>query len=241
MQLKTFFKAAVKLFSKKNAITSVPLSFMLLGLQALMDVQFSCPCKVKWNALISSFVLIVPALFVFVIMLMFLRPCKYSHSQGQDSNGKLQEQDKNKASQEDGKGGQSQEQDGRGKSESEETKQSFVTVLVACLIPPVVWICIFFIDGDYLACAATDWNGQYACDKKLHPICLNWCKPTESNQGGNETELYEQTREMVDKSKVNATGFDLTLKNQHNLRIHTRTYIFVAIDYILKPKYTTYN
>lgn len=151
---------------------------------------------------------------------MFLRPCKYSLSQGQDSNGKLQEQDKNEASQEQGTDGQSQEQDERGKSQSEETKQSFVTVLVACLIPPIVWICIFFIDGDYLACAATDWNGQYACDKELHPICLNWCKPTELNQGGNETELYEQTRDMIDTSKVNASGFDLTLKNQHNLRIH---------------------
>ncbi|XP_016106224.1 uncharacterized protein [Sinocyclocheilus grahami] len=203
MQLKTFFKAAIKLISKKNAITSVPLSFMLLGLQALLDVQFSCPCKVKWNALISGFLFIVPSLFAFVIMFMLLRPCKYkcSHSQRKNSGGRTQGQDNNEASQEEDKSGQSQEQNKSAIYQSEETRQSFETVLMACLIPPIVWICIFLIDGDYVACGFTDWNGRYACDKDLHPICLNWCKPTELNQGGNETELYEQTRELIDQSK----------------------------------------
>ncbi|KAL1251478.1 hypothetical protein QQF64_019274 [Cirrhinus molitorella] len=194
MQLKPFFKAALKLMSKKNAITSVPLSFMMLGLQALIAVKFSCPCKVKWNALTSLFLFVVPALFAFVIMFMLLRPCKFkcSRSQRQTSGGRTQSRVNNEAS---------QEEDKSGIYQSEDTSQSFEIVLMACLIPPIVWICIFFIDGDYLACGFTDWNGRYACDKDLHPICLNWCKPTELNQGGNETKLYERTRELIDQSK----------------------------------------
>ncbi|KAF4097581.1 hypothetical protein G5714_021589 [Onychostoma macrolepis] len=54
-----------------------------------------------------------------------------------------------------------------------------------------------------------NWNGRYACDKELHPICLNWCKPTDLNQGGNETELYERTRELIEQSKC--IGYCLAL------------------------------
>ncbi|XP_043079309.1 uncharacterized protein LOC122327776 [Puntigrus tetrazona] len=209
MQLKTFFKAAVKLISKKNAFTSVPLSFMLLGLQELIDVHFSCPCKVKWNSLITGFLFIVPALFAFVIMFMLLRPCKYkrSRSQRQKSVGRAQGQGNKEASQERDESGESQEQDKSAIHQFDEARQSFPTVLMACLIPPIVWICIFFIDGDYLACGFTDWNGRYACDKDLHPICLNWCKPTDLNQRENQTELYERTRELIDQSKC--VGYSL--------------------------------
>lgn len=39
------------------------------------------------------------------------------------------------------------------------------TTVVLCLVPFVVWLYLCLIDGDYIGCEATDWNGKYACDK----------------------------------------------------------------------------
>lgn len=210
MPLKPFVKVVGNLLSKKNAITSVPMSFLLVGLQALINFHFSCPCKYEWNVTLSLFVLVVPAFFAFVIMLMLLKPWKYKHinrvcscCQKSKCGESSKKKNNSKGSQEQEKTGQSQEQNESGETRSQ-TKESCEWVLLACLIPPVVWICIYFIDGDYVACAASKWDGRYACDKELHPVCLNWCKP---NEQGNETKNYKETLEAIRASKVNVTGF----------------------------------
>lgn len=82
--------------------------------------------------------------------------------------------------------------------------------VLVCLIPSLVRICLCFIDGDYLACGVTDWSGHYACDKQLHPNCLNWCKPNDLRQGKKETEhKYEKTRNWIAISKT--TGYALAI------------------------------
>ncbi|XP_056304151.1 uncharacterized protein LOC130216276 [Danio aesculapii] len=201
MPLKPFVKVVGNLLSKKNAITSVPMSFLLVGLQALINVHFSCPCIYAWNITLSIFVLVVPAFFAFVIMLMLLKPWKYKHIHTARSGCQKSKCGGSSMKNENNKG--SQEQEKKVQNESKETwsqtKESCEWVLLACLIPPVVWICIYFIDGDYVACAASNWNGRYACDKELHPVCLNWCKPNEEQ---NETEKYEKTLEAIRASKI---------------------------------------
>jgi len=168
---------------KMSILTLAPMIFLLVGLESIMDVKFSCPCRNDRNQVISVFIFIVPAVVVFVIMFLLLRPCKYESSSRT-----------------------SQAQDSRGTSQGQDNRRMFQVLLVCC-IPCLVWITICFIDGDYLACGFTDWNGHYACDKELHPICLNWCKPTKLSPGKNETECYDTTLKLIFISKVSIIGY----------------------------------
>uniref|UniRef100_A0A4W5KSV5 Uncharacterized protein n=1 Tax=Hucho hucho TaxID=62062 RepID=A0A4W5KSV5_9TELE len=34
------------------------------------------------------------------------------------------------------------------------------TVSISSLVPPIVWLILLFLDGQYFACALTDWNGS---------------------------------------------------------------------------------
>lgn len=174
-----------------SIVTSFPISFLLVGLQAIVDVKFSCPCKADRNKAISAFIFIVPALFAFVIMFVLLRPCQYKC--------RCKKQNNTETSQ-----GKDTKETSQGQDNSE---TSLEKVFVVCCIPGIVWICICFIDGDYFACGLTNWTGRYACDNELHPNCLNWCKPTELSPEEYETEYYEKTRELIFTSKVSITGF----------------------------------
>ncbi|XP_051772170.1 uncharacterized protein LOC127524571 [Ctenopharyngodon idella] len=190
--------------TKMSIVTSFPISFLLVGLQAIVDVKFSCPCKADRNKAISAFIFIVPALFAFVIMFVLLRPCQYKcrckkqnnteTSQGKDTKETSQGQDNSETSQ-----GKDTKETSQGQDNSETSLEKAVVV---CCIPGIVWICICFIDGDYFACGLTNWTGRYACDKELHPNCLNWCKPTELSPEEYETEYYEKTRELIFTSKI---------------------------------------
>lgn len=174
------FIAIFKSLTTANINIAGPLLALLVGFQILTDIQFSCPCSVGWNQVISVFIIGVPACLAPVIMLLFLE-LNAAHENSEES----------------------QEQDKSGTTQSKETKQSQKTCFVF-LAPSVVWLCLCLIDGDYIACAATHWNGKYACDKELHSNCLNWCKP-ELNQGTNETELYNYTHKAINISKVSLT------------------------------------
>ncbi|XP_048061827.1 uncharacterized protein LOC125277482 [Megalobrama amblycephala] len=315
-----------------SIVTSVPLGFSLVGLQAIMEVKFSCPCKAGWNTAISALVFCAPALFAFVIMFVLLRPIPFKYSccqkqnniedsrksqaqdnketsqaqdnketsQAQDNKKTSQAQDNKKTSQAQDNKETSQAQDNKETSQAQDNKETSqaqdnketsqaqdnketsqaqdnketsqaqdnketsqaqdnketsqaqdnketsqaqdnkktsqaqdnketsqgkneetpqehlkqcikcrYTTFFVCLIPSLVWICICFIDGDYLACGFTTCNGRYACDKELHPNCLNWCKPTELSPEKNETECYERTRKLIYISKI--TGYVLVL------------------------------
>lgn len=93
-------------------------------------------------------------------------------------------------------------------------------------IPSLMWICIFFIDGDYFACAFAFYEGIYIHDK--HPNCVSWCKPN-LKQATNDTE-YNRTQAYVNTSKVNTKYFYpilykfqiLSGKNKWNRELHVR-------------------
>ncbi|XP_067237280.1 uncharacterized protein [Chanodichthys erythropterus] len=77
-----------------------------------------------------------------------------------------------------------------------DAKQNCPNAFASCLIPPVIWICILLLDGKYVACAMTHWNGVYVLDEELN---MFWCKPTEKIQ--NETELRDSTRKYIYNSQ----------------------------------------
>lgn len=81
-----------------------------------------------------------------------------------------------------------------------ESTQNCPKAFAACLIPPVVWLFVLLLDGEYVACGMTNWKGVYVFDKELS---RSWCKPTEMIR--NETELRELTRYFIQQSQVNIT------------------------------------
>ncbi|KAI2650481.1 Halomucin [Labeo rohita] len=283
--------------TKMSIVISVPLSFLLVGLQSMIDVKFSCPCKTKWNSAIATVIFVAPAIVALVIMLFLLRPFKYKYEgccchcdcccQEKNNSKRSHKDDNTGTSHRDYKAGTSHNDDNAGTSHSgdntgtshrddktrttykddnagtshiddnertphrgnntgtsqgqdkKETFQSetneleenlgFVKASFVCLVPSLVWICLCFIDGDYLACGLTKWNGHYACDKELHPNCLNWCKPDELSQGKTETE-YERTRELIVISKI--TGYVLAIA------LCIGSIIFVSLDFCRSGKVT---
>nr|XP_055072583.1 uncharacterized protein LOC129452630 [Misgurnus anguillicaudatus] len=74
-------------------------------------------------------------------------------------------------------------------NENKDYHQNCWKALGHCLIPPVMWIITALIDGDYVACGLTKWKGTFVYDKELNRA---WCKPIESANAGNQTDLrYE--------------------------------------------------
>ncbi len=82
---------------------------------------------------------------------------------------------------------------------NDDTRQSCPTAFAPCLITPVMWSIFLLLDGDYVACAMTDWKGVYVFDDELKRF---WCKPTAETYG-NKTDLRDQTRQYIHESQVN--------------------------------------
>lgn len=159
----------------KNKIiikTTAPVSFLLLIFEGFMGVKFACPCNKEFNTVITLLILIVPAFFGWIMLSLFLRFEELSNSE----YGGVQT-------------------DSRGRSAYEK----LLDIMIYC-IPSLLWFCIFFIDGDYLACLKTKWDGTYTCDSKIHTNCVSWCKP-ESNEGRNETQIFKDTQWWNNQSK----------------------------------------
>ncbi|KAK9967670.1 hypothetical protein ABG768_002049 [Culter alburnus] len=79
---------------------------------------------------------------------------------------------------------------------NDDTQKNCFKVLTSCLIPPVMWIFVLLLDGDYVACSMTDWKGVYVFDKELN---TSWCKPAEGTK--NEAELRDLTRKYIHQSQ----------------------------------------
>ncbi|KAF4097586.1 hypothetical protein G5714_021594 [Onychostoma macrolepis] len=77
-------------------------------------------------------------------------------------------------------------------------KQKTPINLLLGTFPPILWIILLLIDGEYVACSKTDWKGEYVFDDKLK---IKWCKPTEMIPGRNETTLQKQTLGYINHSQ----------------------------------------
>ncbi|KAI5630304.1 protein FAM26F-like [Silurus asotus] len=81
------------------------------------------------------------------------------------------------------------------------TCKNVLNSIFAC----VIWLCIFLLDGRYLACAFSTWEGVYAKNESL--MILKWCKPT-----GNKTSVLEsQQKTLKWMSRSQILGFILIL------------------------------
>lgn len=50
------------------------------------------------------------------------------------------------------------------------------TVSLSSFVPAIVWLILLFLDGQYFACAMTDWEGRFVLVDKAAP--QKWCEPT---------------------------------------------------------------
>ncbi|KAK7136901.1 hypothetical protein R3I93_017078 [Phoxinus phoxinus] len=60
-----------------------------------------------------------------------------------------------------------------------------------------MWVIILLLDGDYVACAMTDWKGDPVFDNQLN---RSWCKPVESFR--KETVLRNLTLKYIHQSQI---------------------------------------
>ncbi|XDV39421.1 hypothetical protein PO909_008671 [Leuciscus waleckii] len=170
-----FVKTFKSELSKSAVFTSIPLSILLVPLERLSDKHFSCPCKAELNVDASNLIFVAPFFFFFSLMCLALQPFKPIHQHGSNCSCSLN------------------------------CKKccSYCIFLkckefILCLIPPCVWIILLLLDGNYLACRDTDWNGVYVSEDEHH---LKWCKPFKSIPGRNETELRDLTLRFVARSQ----------------------------------------
>ncbi|XP_058617362.1 uncharacterized protein LOC131530884 [Onychostoma macrolepis] len=90
--------------------------------------------------------------------------------------------------------------------ENEDTRQNWPKALAHCLMPSLMWVIILFLDGDYVACAMTDWKGVYVFDQELN---RSWCKPTAGTR--NEAELRDMIRQNINYSRISGYCVSLLL------------------------------
>ncbi|XP_010882044.1 calcium homeostasis modulator protein 6 isoform X2 [Esox lucius] len=72
------------------------------------------------------------------------------------------------------------------------------TVSVSSLVPPIVWLILLFLDGQYLACALTDWSGRFVIVDKAAP--QKWCEPPQDD--GTLQDLMLHSQELFVESQV---------------------------------------
>ncbi|XP_020312367.1 calcium homeostasis modulator protein 6 [Oncorhynchus kisutch] len=123
---------------KKVFVSHVVCSFILLGLEKIVEMEFRCPCDPKWNRLFTSAFFIIPAITAFVVMIIVQGPtCKQVCKRA----------------------------------------CKWALVYLSSLIPPLVWLIILFFDGQYFACAKSNWNGTFVIANEDAP--RKWCEPDE--------------------------------------------------------------
>lgn len=147
------------------------LSLLLIGFEEFMEAKvFSCPCRHDLNVQLTVCIFIGPALFIFELLFLFLRPFREKCSRfsaGAD----------------------------------DDTQLNCPKAFTSCLIPPVMWVIILLLDGDYFACAMTYWKGIFAFDNQLN---RSWCKPTEKFR--NVTALQNLTQTHIHQSQIYGYG-----------------------------------
>ncbi|XP_029010643.1 uncharacterized protein LOC114857894 [Betta splendens] len=145
---KTFIDKLKSEFLNSPLASNVVLGLILTGLEKAVEVEFACPCDPKWNALFTAAYFILPGVAVSVLMLVIkgIISCKCNICQEGDP------------------------------SCSYECKickewKNFIYGLV----PIIIWLVLVFLDGQYFACANTNWSGRYIIVDKAEP--QRWCEP----------------------------------------------------------------
>ncbi|KAM3609141.1 uncharacterized protein V6R79_010181 [Siganus canaliculatus] len=173
-----------KQFEKSPLWPNIIFSFVLLGLEKLVEVEFVCPCDPKRNGHLVAAYFAVPAVVVFLLMMM-IQGCKT------DCCGRTEDSFSN--------------------CSLEKFKLTVKAIFCNCswekfkltvkaicsfIIPSFVWLIVMFLDGRYLVCAKTDWPGRFVVVAEAVP--QKWCKPI--NQTSSE-ELMKKSQKFASDSQ----------------------------------------
>uniref|UniRef100_A0A672K814 Uncharacterized protein n=1 Tax=Sinocyclocheilus grahami TaxID=75366 RepID=A0A672K814_SINGR len=123
--LSKYFKSQL---DKTAVFTSFPLSLLLFGLETLLDVQFSCPCGRFWHKELPSLMFAGPPCFTFMLMFLLTRPLKNINIRCFQGCVCATCQNKKKRC---------------------NTFCLRLKSFLHCLIPPLVWVVLFFYDVAY--------------------------------------------------------------------------------------------
>ncbi|XP_057181853.1 uncharacterized protein LOC130548839 [Triplophysa rosa] len=174
--------------------SSFPVSLLLIGLEKMMEVNLSCPCGSGLNEPLIVCIFIGPFIFMFALMFVLFSPFRhvcYQCSANKGFWGRLASCLKSlvnlciccQCSAKD----------------KRDDWQSCFRALGRCAIPPVMWIIILLLDGDYLACCWTTWEGKYVFDIEID---RKWCEPVEQAYAGNVSDLQQEYRAFISESQV---------------------------------------
>ncbi|KAK2894394.1 hypothetical protein QQF64_012777 [Cirrhinus molitorella] len=73
------------------------------------------------------------------------------------------------------------------------------TVSLSSFVPAVVWLILLFLDGQYFACAMTDWHGRFVIVDKAAP--QKWCEPIQE-ESVTPQELMLRSQRLFVESQV---------------------------------------
>ncbi|XP_029702556.1 uncharacterized protein [Takifugu rubripes] len=88
---------------------------------------------------------------------------------------------------------------GKSKFTQKVKRDEWLKKTVSTFVPAIVWLILLFLDGQYFACAKTDWEGRFVLVDKAAP--QKWCEPISE---GNFTtqELMLRSQEWIVMSQV---------------------------------------
>ena len=80
------------------------------------------------------------------------------------------------------------------------------SVSLSSFVPAIVWLILLFLDGQYFACAMTDWKGRFVLVDKAAP--QKWCEPTsEGDVPPQELMLRSQQLFVVSQVSYRSTAW----------------------------------
>lgn len=75
------------------------------------------------------------------------------------------------------------------------------TMSLSSVVPAIVWLILLFLDGQYFACAMTDWEGRFVLVDKAAP--QKWCEPIREEDATLQ-ELMLRSQQLFVFSQVRA-------------------------------------
>lgn len=177
---------------------------ILTVLEKLIEDAFVCPCNQPYNITIFILYGVVPSTGCFICAWCYMDLSSNTKDEGTKNifNGNQANVSALPSPQTEG-------------GETGCCKRRLYSILTA-----LIWLCLFFLDGRYMACGASDWDGVYAKNETLGLI--KWCKPT-----GNETSALESQTKTLKwmcisqvSSELNTPTCFYLIKTHQNVILH---------------------
>uniref|UniRef100_A0A3Q3FEE8 Uncharacterized protein n=1 Tax=Labrus bergylta TaxID=56723 RepID=A0A3Q3FEE8_9LABR len=73
--------------------------------------------------------------------------------------------------------------------------------VLCSFLPPIVWLALMFLDGQYLVCAMTGWPGTFVTAQNTY---LKWCKPINA---ANHATMLNQSHRFYILSQFDVLSF----------------------------------